>query len=282
MIKTEVYRNIRSSICMLITTSNRYWNLQSDETDVQITETLWQVVGTGFLIAEDVLLTNRHVLDKLDQVGHDFSAIAFFVLDEVGDVCMATFEIVASQTISHKPNSTPEDGYLANHDIAILSFDRKPGMIDANPLAKFSDRNDIQIGNDIAICGYIHGTVPLGKLNDRTTLRSEPLLLQGHIAGLSPYDNDGRLPLNLIITDITNGGGLSGSPIFLPDGTVIGVHCAGLESSADSRVNISGIGRGIPLTSEIVSTFLRINELGMQQRDKGIFGFSDKTTMTKP
>ena len=93
------------------------------------------------------------------------------------------------------------------------------------------------VGDEIAVCGYAHGSILLRR--GKTITRFGPLLLPGWIAALSPFDvpRPGLLILNLVAARCA-----SGSPVFQREtGSVIGV----LAERQEGKSAIVSVARAI-------------------------------------
>jgi hypothetical protein len=95
------------------------------------------------------------------------------------------------------------------------------------------DPRSIRVSEEIAVLGYPHGNTLLEK-NGRTH-RWGPLLQQGWISGISPFDGLG-VP-NEFLLDVRGAAGISGSPVFRPStGKVCGVLHSGTDEAITTTV----------------------------------------------
>lgn len=263
MIDATVYRSIRNSTCAIISSPCRIFNTSPDDEKADYTK--FKIHGTGFLIANNTVMSCRDVVESIFESENDFIGCMFWTPMPDGYFRAAVCGIGQSLAPSDVIPFMEKRPYFENKNLAVLEVALSDDLIRTHRPVLFGSRNDIHIGYDIAICGYIYGNEMLGSLDDNSTLRFEPLLLQGHIAGLSPHDNLLTNPINLIITDITQGGELSGSPIFNKSGRVIGINTRGLTREVigdpvkgKSTIEVSlGIGKGIPLMEEEFGDFAR-------------------------
>lgn len=93
------------------------------------------------------------------------------------------------------------------------------------PLA-VADTFDFGVSEHIAAFGYPHGSTLSEKGG---TLRFGPLLQQGWVSGLSPYE--GAPSIDELLLDIRADEGMSGSPIFSAQtGTVVAILQSGVRS----------------------------------------------------
>lgn len=259
MITTEVYRTLRNSICAIA--ASKYSNVWDADFDQNV-DPEWKVFGTGFLLENDVVLTNKHIFNEIRNFTWGRVAIVFIHNVTDSKVARSYHPIKGAADVNNFPAHFLRDDDEAN-EIAFLkvAFDNAQIPRSVHPVTLGSP-SDIQIGNSIGVCGFIHGEELL-NLSDKL-VRFEPLLLQGHIAGICPFDGDP----SIIITDITNGPGLSGSPVFTESGKVIGLHFGGImkkitrknliiEEQQTHRLAV-GIGFAIPLTGQVFQSGINI------------------------
>jgi hypothetical protein len=81
---------------------------------------------------------------------------------------------------------------------------------------------------------------------NRRVYRWGPVVQQGHISAISPFDNASR-PEEMLL-DVRVAGGMSGAPIFLPDdAAVVGIITSTWEATT---------AVGIPITQEVLRQWL--------------------------
>jgi serine protease Do len=213
--------------------------------------------GTGFLIEEGKILTNRHVVHPWWQ-------------DEV-DRLIVTQEGGKPQLVElygYFPNIKTRfdlkvEKYLSQHDLAYCTFEQGDNIaIPKLPLDSTSEA--AAVGQSITVLGYPTGIDGLiQRLDDK--LRAEvlrnattpeervqevanqglihPLTAQGHISGL----NAGR-----IIHDAATTDGGSGSPIFNSNGKVIGINSAIIVDDRGGAIQGSNLGIPIRFAIDLV------------------------------
>ena len=267
MIHTDVFRTMRDSVCAVAIGTSKLWNYAENETKPDGTN--FQILGTGFLATKDLILTNRHVYDAMQQHNKDWVAVVFIRVDPEGNICFDFHKINRTILISNSPVWDPGEYKKLGNDIAFLELDSNSveSVAEHYKPVNFADKEQLQISMPIGVCGYIYGNEMLGDPLDISTIRFSPTLLQGHVAGLAPFDNLPNHTVNLILTDLTNGGGLSGSPLFTEEGKVIGVHCAGRtevvygpgpssQQPLVPKLVTQGIGFAVPITQEFIEKIL--------------------------
>lgn len=101
----------------------------------------------------------------------------------------------------------------------------------------------MRVSEEIGVCGYPYGTQLLAGVH---SYRWGPVVQQGHISAVSPFDTTGK-PDDILL-DVRTAGGMSGAPVFRPrTGQVIGVHYAGIEATT---------AFGVPLNQRTVKAAL--------------------------
>lgn len=194
--------------------------------------------GTGFLVAKDLLMTNRHVaqlfanglgmqnlqftrdadvnfLQEHENPGAEFfDVVAIVMIHPWWDTALlrvAGLEGIKPLSLSVK---TPEE--LADHDIAVIGYPAR------------DPRNDAATQDRIFGGRYNIKRLQPGKLWERRNVRS--------------FSND----VNAITHDCSTLGGNSGSAVILAvDGTVAALHFAGLFSDANFAVPTWELARDV-------------------------------------
>ena len=185
----------------------------------------FKIFGTGFLIRGDVVLTNRHVMLSLKQsrlsdgVPPERCHVAFTARKGVGVVQSFTqfrgFAFVDQQ----------------DADLAFVYFEPAQDDVarEARPVELLAALA-LRVGDPIAVLGYAFGRDLLKReLGKRERIyRFGPVLQQGYISAIAPYDHTEHV--HRLLLDVRTIGGMSGSPVFRPeDGVVVGIHDAGRE-----------------------------------------------------
>lgn len=112
-------------------------------------------------------------------------------------------------------------------DVGFIELSDTPA---SNKSVQFPTSSDaITVGEPAAICGYPFGSDLLGS---RETERFGPVVQQGHVAAISPFDGPNHPG---ILLDIPTGRGISGGPVFrVATGEVIG-----MVDRANSRLTLA-------------------------------------------
>ena len=212
----------------------------------------FRIVGTGFLVHDTVVMTNRHVLEDLYEL-EDKKGIpkdqfyVSFVYPRKGQE--------PNWQLTYSP--IRYSGIAEQHgiDIGLIEISRhdtQPDFKQCMPL-NFGDLSDIYIGAPVAMWGYPTGTdllqpsLGLGAKTEEKLCRIGPVLQQGFISAGTPFEVEPGT--NELLLDIRTYNGMSGSAVFLPhSGTVIGIHYKG------NKVTTSV---ALPLDTNTVSGLLK-------------------------
>jgi V8-like Glu-specific endopeptidase len=251
MIDPKVISRVRNGVCAV-----GYLTVPLEEYKRNIQSPFFQVVGTGFLVRETTVITNRHVIQGLfeEQVNFGFPSSQFFL------------SFVAPQE-SPQPQITirmiRRFGALANEelDVGFLEFKvvTEAHFYDISPL-DIASSFDLQVSEEIAVCGYPYGTLMLMK--NAKVYRWGPVIQRGFISAISPFDT--ATEPDQILLDVRTASGMSGAPIFKPsDGKVIGIHHSGWEATT---------AMGLPLTKQNVEAWLDLYDNEQNAADRNQVG----------
>ena len=165
---------------------------------------------------------------------------------------MSSFNGISVKSIV--PRETP--------DIAICHIDinNLPPQITTIPCAKIVNSSAVNVGQTVGILGFPQGVEFPVKYESTAKMQLMPLLQTGAIAGMLPCS--GLEKPSSFVLDIVVNPGCSGSPVFLPNGDVIGIvfatrqrFCELVELDAEGELSTndekgvlvpSGLGLAVP------------------------------------
>jgi hypothetical protein len=225
---SESYKNVRNSIVGI---APHYFPTDKPAPDFP------EIFGTGFVIREDgIIATNNHVVEYLrsDKIYRpaetpedDLGCIAvMFAMNEDAqtyvNLRILSYAIV-SEFIPAKVYYGPE-----HPDIAFI-------QVHAKGLPTLELDEDIpDEGTEVATAGYPMGTGLLripGYIHQAT-----PTLQRGIVSAILPWQSPNP---HAFILNVMAQGGVSGSPVFLPDtGKVVGILYGACEDSLETTHQI--------------------------------------------
>jgi hypothetical protein len=229
------YDTLRHAICAI-----GYLTRPSDEYAADPRAPYFKIVGSGFLIAHRTVLTNRHVWQKLAQrlADHRLPAergIALFAeyngyLSPVTLVTFTNYLLLDRQDL----------------DIAVLHIAEDGGYCDRHLPVEIAEVARLSVGQPLAVMGYPALHYERDTEEGPKVYRIGPVLQQGHLSAVAPFDGCPRV--DRLLMDIRTGDGMSGSPVIdSTTGQVIGLHEAGSGPVT---------AYGIPITSGSVAFLL--------------------------
>ncbi len=219
MIDPKVINSVRNGVCAV-----GYLTVPLKEYQSNIQSPYFQVVGTGFLVRETTVITNRHVIqgliDEQANLGFPYSQffLSFVAPDEEANLQ------VTIRMIRHF--AALNDEAL---DVGFLEFEvvNKTHFQHISPLDICSSPK-LRVTEEVAVCGYPYGTAMLKK--NAKVYRWGPVIQHGFISAISPFDTTDEP--DEILLDVRTANGMSGAPIFRPsNGKVIGIHHSGWEAT---------------------------------------------------
>ena len=211
----------------------------------------FKVIGSGFLVRETTVMTNRHVIQGLLQAQNktgfpDDQRVLQFVYPKVGGWQQAFCYFQHYSMAANK-----------ELDFGVIEFKRRPEpeFEQCRPLVVGNPRA-VEVGQPIAALGYPYGTSMLAE--EGRVYRFGTVLQQGYVSAIAPFDEE--VPKRFLL-DIRTAPGMSGCPIVeRNEGKVIGVQYAGLEATT---------ALALPLDDELVSVLLAGHDDLINERLKG-------------
>ena len=238
MISPAIINSLKNSVCAIgyFSQDPDAWyreaqrDAQKEGGEVDLGKMPKQVIGSGFLVSDTVVLSNRHVADALQETKKPINWwFLSFIVPVDGGWSERGFRMKKAMMASPQRLDTALFGFAPDKQ-------RSEGL---RPV-QFGSLDLISVGRPIAMCGYLHGDALL-DLSQFEIRRFGPVLHQGYISALAPHEAVEPREIVSFLTDIGAGGGFSGSPVFLPeDGSVIGLHFAGNEGQFGLALPVDG------------------------------------------
>ena len=225
-----VLERIRSGICAV-----GYITVKPEEYVKNFSGPWFKVVGTGFLVREGTVMTNRHVILALGEAQKEFG----FPEDQK---CVQFVHSIGESRWSQAFRKLSFYGVSARDDLDVGFIDFKADdalKAGCRPLV-LGDLSSVVLGEAVGTCGYPYGAAMFQRGPGGKIYRFGPVLQQGWISGIAPFDDRGRR-IDELLLDIRVAGGMSGSPVFRPnDGVVIGMVYASWEATTAVAVPVDG------------------------------------------
>src|SRR5262245_19682766 len=179
MIHPSILDRIRRGVCAV-----GYLNAPLPEytKDVNVAGS-FTVVGTGFLVREEIVITNRHVVDDLEgaRTTKGIAPDRMFLLFTVPFIQpqLTLLRRVVRQIRFVHPLHEPK------LDIALIGFNIvEPIHFQGITPVEIDDPATVSVSEHIAAFGFPHGNTLLEK--DGRVSRFGPVLQQGWISGIAP------------------------------------------------------------------------------------------------
>jgi len=247
MISKNVYSRVRNGVCAVgfLTEPLAVYRENLDKP-------IFQVIGTGFLIQDTIVLTNRHVIAGLmeamiSNVATSSQLFIQFVVPHTGSKLQIVPRMI--REVSYAESLKLDLGFIKYKTVSEEHFAA------IRPL-DLADQWGLTVTEPIAVCGYPYGTSMLSR---GIYLRWGPVIQQGHISAVSPFDTTATP--DEILLDVRTAPGMSGAPIFRPEnGKVVGVHYAGVDATT---------AFGVPITRALIADALDKSEKNLNILNEG-------------
>jgi serine protease Do len=222
--------------------------------------------GTGFIIANGIIATNKHVVRPWE-----YDRIAQIILEQGGGLRPQLDSLIAFFPSIQTPFVLKEVKASPHYDIALCKFEPGEVALPVLPLSTADPRSII--GEPVVLLGYPTGVDGLlqriEESEQREILKRNGQSAQDVATGLStrglirPLTTTGTIsdarPTRVVHTAQTTEGG-SGSPMFDRDGQVIGINSA-ILMTADGTQSFGGSNFGVPI---------RVTYEMLQEYQKGV------------
>ena len=269
MISPAIINSVKNSVCAIgyFSQDPDAWHreaqrdAQKEDRKFDFGKIPKEVVGSGFLVSDTVVLSNRHVADALQETEKPINWwFLSFIVPVDGGWSERGFRMKKAMMAS-----------MQRLDTALFEFAPDKQRSEGLRPVQFGSLDLISVGRPIAMCGYLHGDALL-DLSQFEIRRFGPVLHQGYISALAPHEAAEPREIVSFLTDIGAGGGFSGSPVFLPeDGSVIGLHFAGNEGQFGLALPVDGERVAGWLTAfEKVRADAPVMETGSNAGDVGV------------
>ena len=236
MVDPGILNTIRHGICAV-----GYLTVPLETYNADATKPYFKVVGTGFLVRSNIVITNRHVIEGLHELQAD--------LGFPDKQRMLLFVAVGANS-TLRPVVRMIRGTLTgdNLDIGFVEFQRSPEQhfVGIDPL-QVDENYDLRVTEEILVCGYPYGEAMLQR--NGKVYRWGPVVQQGYVSAVSPFDGipENYLP-NELLLDVRIASGMSGGPVVRPaDGNVVGI----VHSTWESTTALA-----LPLKKSVVDAWL--------------------------
>jgi S1-C subfamily serine protease len=213
------------------------------------------IVGTGFIVRDGIVITNRHVVDDLEeQRRHGVFASQLFVVFCVfvpatqlqGDKLAYTTRLIR-RTYQLRESTL---------DVAFIGFEivHPAHFKNVQPLT-LDDPASVVVSEEVAVLGYPHGKRLVMK--DGRVSRFGPVLQQGWVSAIAPFQGFGAP--NEFLLDVRAAPGISGAPVFRPsNGKVYGMLHSAIPLSAgeESGDTLTTTAFAQPISERLLAEWL--------------------------
>lgn len=239
MISPEVIGSMHRSVCALGVRL-----VDQDQHMREPTAPHFKIIGTGFAVDENLVLTNRHVLESMrchmEANDYDHDNLTAQFITPKPDGWSLHFCRIGGVGLCVSPDE----------DVGLLQV---PGLVELGARGvEFGSPSNLHIGQPLGLLGYADGErlhqASQGDEFYEELYRFGPILQQGYLSAVAPIHGCGRV--TRLLLDIKTTGGLSGSPVFCPEtGVVVGIHFASNKTTT---------AFALPLDAERVNAYRAI------------------------
>ena len=245
MIPQDVIKKMKLSTCSVLFMPLKHEEVKGLELGKTIPFPETQVIATGFLVRDNIILTNRHVVKAISEYhkkhGHHDNWYVQFAYPDGDDWSETSRRIKSIFALVD-----PHGGRL---DVGLLTLNRNQNEMKECKPVEFEELSSIRIGVEIALSGFPFGNKILNN-SEFGILRSGPVIHKGIISGIAPHDNTGPRDITMFLSDLNSAPGMSGAPVFFPgNGKVIGLFYAGIPGT---------LGQAIPIDKKRVDGWITI------------------------
>lgn len=206
----------------------------------------FKILGTGFMVGPATIVTNRHVLMQIDSyvvrenLSKDRRFLAFLRPD--GQRIAQSFHQIERIWLLKEPVSL-DIGFATFH---AESADATRYITPVQIPSAFTG----EVGDPVAVFGYAFAENLLRReAGDQDRIyRFGPILQQGYISAISPYEH---APItDRLLLDVRTARGMSGAPVFDPhSGAVVAIHSSGIDDT---------VAFGIPICAPLIADLLAV------------------------
>jgi len=240
MLSQDLLDRLHNGVCAI-----GYLPIPLKQWEKQAANHPFNVIGSGFLVRDTTIMTNRHVIrDLVEAADADYIPADQLFVSFIASISdrrvLNTVRMVRRRVGVHGTNA----------DVGFIEFKREPAeqFSKIAPLA-IDESGHLRVTEEVYLCGYPHGNRLLEK--DGEIYRLGPVIQHGYISGLAPFGR-AKHPKEILL-DVRTARGMSGSPVFRPSSaSVVGIHNEAIGSGGGA----STTSFAIPLTKEPVLEWL--------------------------
>jgi V8-like Glu-specific endopeptidase len=183
--------------------------------------------GTAWAVGPNKFATNGHVVQGVSNLielfkKRNLSAGVYIAINQKKDLIYTVNKLQTNSLFGKRKVNYEGQKSLPNYDTGFLYTDEKTPIY--FQLANIQTLKNLRAGIKIGYLGF-----PMEKLMYRNTNLSNPIatMQTGIITSVSNYFMENKAPKYFIRHNLPATGGSSGSPIFAPNGEVVGILWGG-------------------------------------------------------